>query len=271
MHLSSAGADVSFTSVVSNDKMGNFVKKEFKKRKIKTNFISEKNRPTTNKNTFISDPYRLLKVDTLSNTPIEEDTINFISKNIKKNKKDILIFSDFRHGIFNSRSLPVLLSSIPKKVFKVGDSQVASRWGNITEFKKFDLITPNEKEARFVLADQDSTVGKLAGNLIKKSHPKNLILKLGKRGIFCKSSNKTQPFSIGSFANDIKDPVGAGDAMLAYSALSLYVSKSLICASIIGTLAAAIECEQDGNVPITYDKIIKKILEIEQKVNLFKK
>ena len=271
MHLSSAGADVTLTSVLSNDDMGNFVKKELKKNKIKTNFISEKNRPTTNKNTFISDPYRLLKVDTLSNSPIEEETISYISSKIRQNKRDILIFSDFRHGIFNSRSLPVLRSAIPKKIFKVGDSQVASRWGNITEFKKFDLITPNEKEARFVLADQDSTVGKLVGNLIKKSYPKNLMLKLGERGVFCKSSNKIQPFSIGSFADKVVDPVGAGDAMLAYSALSLYMSKSLICASIIGTMAAAIECEQDGNVPIPLEKVIKKTIEIEEKINLFKK
>ena len=271
MHLSSAGANVTFTSVISNDKMGRFVRKELGKYKVKTNFISEKNRPTTNKNTFISSPYRLLKVDTLSNSPIEEETINFISNKLKDSKDDILILSDFRHGIFNSRSLPVLLSSIPKKIFKVGDSQVASRWGNITEFKKFDLITPNEKEARFVLADQDSTVGKLAGNLIKKCYPKNLILKLGERGVFCKNNTKIQPFSIGSFANDVIDPVGAGDAMLAYSALTLYVSKSLIHSSIIGSIAAAAECELDGNVPISVEKIIKKMREIEEKVNLFKK
>ena len=271
MHLGAAGANVEFTSVVANDKLGKFVKNELKKYKIKTNFICEKKRPTTNKNTFISDPYRLLKVDTLSNSPIEEETINFISNKIKKNKNSILIFSDFRHGIFNSRSLPVLLSAIPKNTFKVGDSQVASRWGNISEFKKFDLITPNEKEARFVLGDQDSTVGKLVGNLIKKSQPKNLILKLGERGIFCKSLKKIQPFSIGSFTNEVIDPVGAGDAMLAYSALALYVSKSLICSSIIGSFAAALECEFDGNIPIATEKVLKKTEEIEEKIQLFKK
>jgi hypothetical protein len=58
---------------------------------------------------------------------------------------------------------------IPKKSFKVADSQVASRWGNITEFKNFDLITPNEREARFSLADQDSTVGGLIGALREKT------------------------------------------------------------------------------------------------------
>ena len=139
--------------------------------------------------------YRLLKVDTLSNSPIEEETISYISSKIRQNKRDILIFSDFRHGIFNSRSLPVLRSAIPKKIFKVGDSQVASRWGNITEFKKFDLITPNEKEARFVLADQDSIVGKLVGNLIKKVI-QNLMLKLGERGVFRKSSKKYNLFPL---------------------------------------------------------------------------
>ena len=41
-------------------------------------------------------------------------------------------------------------------MLSVADSQVASRWGNITEFRGFDLITPNEREARFALADQDS-------------------------------------------------------------------------------------------------------------------
>ena len=36
----------------------------------------------------------------------------------------------------------------------VADSQVASRWGNILEFQGFDLITPNEREARFSLASR---------------------------------------------------------------------------------------------------------------------
>ena len=52
-----------------------------------------------------------------------------------------------------------------KGAFTVADSQVASRWGNILEFKGFDLITPNEREARFALADQDTGVRPLAARL----------------------------------------------------------------------------------------------------------
>ena len=150
LHMSEAGAKVKFTSLISNDKYGRFVKRELKKKNIKCNFFYEKNRPTTNKNLFMSSSYRLLKVDTLSNLPIGEDTLEKISKVIKKDKSKITIFSDFRHGIFNTGSINKLVGSIPNGTLKVADSQVASRWGNITQFKNFDLITPNEKEQDFL-------------------------------------------------------------------------------------------------------------------------
>ena len=70
--MRAAGAKVKFTTLISNDKKGKFVKKELKKNKVQSNFFEEKNRPTTNKNTFISSSYRLLKVDTLSNVQISE-------------------------------------------------------------------------------------------------------------------------------------------------------------------------------------------------------
>tara|TARA_B100000780_G_scaffold242104_1_gene184772 strand:- start:1005 stop:2552 length:1548 start_codon:yes stop_codon:yes gene_type:complete len=274
LHMKAAGAKVKFTTIISNDKKGKFVKKELNKNKIQCNFFEEKNRPTTDKNTFMSTTYRLLKVDTLSNAPINEETLSNIINQIKNDKSDITVFSDFRHGIFNPSSIQKLLKAIPKKSFKTGDSQVASRWGNITEFKNFDLITPNEREARFSLADQDSTVGKLAGLLFEKTKCQNLILKLGPRGVFCnglKNKKMQPPFSVGVFTDNMLDAVGTGDALLAYSSLSLKVSDSLIIASILGSFAAACACEVEGNVPIKIDKIINKIREVQKKINYIHK
>ena len=78
-----------------------------------------------------------------------------------------------------------MIEAIPEKTFAAADSQVATRWGNITEFKNFDLVTPNEREARFSIADQDSTIRTLAGTIQKQTNCKNIILKLGSRGVFC--------------------------------------------------------------------------------------
>ncbi len=273
LHMKAAGAKVKFTTVVSNDKNGKFIKNQLKKNNIKCNYFDEKNRPTTNKNTFISSTYRLLKVDTLSNVPVSEYTLSKIIDEIKKDKSQLTVFSDFRHGIFNPSSIQKLINAIPKKSFKAGDSQVASRWGNITEFKNFNLITPNEREARFSLADQDSTVGKLADTLYLKTKYKNLILKLGSRGVFCVDSKtkKRIPFSIGVFADNIIDTVGTGDALLAYASLTLKVSNSLIIASIIGSIASSCACEIEGNKPIDIKTIIEKIKKIEKKINYIHK
>ena len=266
-HLKAAGANVIFTTVLGNDHLKDFVLDQFKKSKIKINVVIDNTRPTTSKNSIINNDYRLLKIDTLDNQPISESIKNKIKKFILSCKKnDAVIFSDFRHGIFNKGSIEFFVKTISKKVIKIADSQVASRWGNITEFKNFDLITPNEREARFSLADQDSSISHLSQKLLEKTKCKNLILKLGNKGLFSVSKNKKdeQSFHISSFANRVVDPVGSGDALLAYSTLGFLASHSLVEASIIGAIAAACECEVDGNIPISFDNIIKKINDIEK-------
>ena len=270
MHLKSAGAKVTFSTIIGKDSMGQFAIRNLKQAKIDLKYQIENSRPTTNKNVIISQGYRMLKLDRLDNKPITQKTLKSFSRDIAKSKADGYVFSDFRHGVFNRDSIKFLSEAIPKGSFKVADSQVASRWGNICEFDSFDLVTPNEKEARFSTGEQDTTVKSLTKSIHDKSKPKNIILKLGSKGIysthFAKNDENTFAFSVDSFVDKNIDPVGAGDALLAYSTLSYLKSKSLLVASILGSIAAACECEYDGNIPITPSDIIKKINFIEQKI-----
>ena len=66
--------------------------------------------------------------------------------------------------------------------------------GEHNRFSNFDLITPNEKEGRFALADQDSTVTSLSDSLIDKTSSKYLIMKLSERGILHGKTNKKIKF-----------------------------------------------------------------------------
>jgi len=59
------------------------------------------------------------------------------------------------------------------------------------------------------------------------------------------------------------DPVGAGDALLAYSTLAMLATGSLATAGILGSMAAACECELDGNIPIQSQDVIDKITFVE--------
>ena len=270
-HIAAAGAEVRFLTLLGDDELGKFAIDDVKSSGVRVEAIVEPSRPTTDKNAIVVDQYRLLKVDTLDNTPIGSETINRLTAMIRSEQPDVQVFSDFRHGLFHRSSIPQLVSAIPSGVFKVADSQVASRWGNITEFVDFDLITPNEREARFALGDQDSNLRSLASALYEAARCRYLILKLGERGVMTYKQNNPRDlagyFQLDSFTTTAVDPVGAGDALLAYATLALKVSGSPEQAAILGSIAAACECEMDGNVPISRETVIARIDDIERAAN----
>jgi len=233
--------------------------------------VIDPSRPTVNKNAIVVGNYRLLKIDTLDNRSISDSVLASIAEGLRSTPIDAVVLSDFRHGIFNRRTIPELIKAIPSRAYRVADSQVASRWGNITEFQNFDLITPNEREARFALADQDSGIRPLASRLYDAARCKLLILKLGERGVLaCRDANHESLdsfFVIDSFVNNVTDAVGAGDALLAYATLAMLVSKKDSIATILGTMAAACECERDGNIPISTNDMHEKLDNVERQIN----
>lgn len=270
-HLRAAGAEVTFTTVLGEDAYKQFVLDDLAKDGVTVNAIVDKTRPTTNKNAIVAGGYRLLKIDTLDNRSISDKIRGRIEELVRKTASDVVVYSDFRHGMFNRVTIPPLVAAIPEGVLRVADSQVASRWGNILEFQGFDLITPNEREARFALGDQDSVVRPLATELHKKAACKTLIMKLGSRGILC---YRTKPegdprtvVAVDSFADKVVDAVGAGDALLAYASLALKATGNDVIASILGNIAAGVECEIDGNEPVTPDAVRAKIVKLEKVAN----
>lgn len=267
-HLRAAGAEVVFSTVLGDDAFKDFVLEGLKKTGVDCRPVIDKTRPTTNKNAIVAGGYRLLKLDTLDNRSISDDIVGRLAGAVRDVPSDAVVFSDFRHGIFNRRTIPALTAAIPEGRYKVADSQVASRWGNITEFQGFDLITPNEREARFALADQDSGIRPLASSLYDAAKCRTLILKLGERGVLtCRSSDHESLESfivVDSFVERVVDAVGAGDALLAYATLAKLATGSDAIATILGSMAAACECEVDGNIPITPQDLRRKIDAIER-------
>jgi len=268
-HLRSTGAEVTLSTVLGADPLKEFVLGELTKHGVETRAIVDSTRPTVNKNAIIAEGYRLLKVDTLDNRSISDDIQRQLAAGISDVKADAVVFADFRHGIFNRRTIPALVGGIPEGVLRVADSQVASRWGNITDFKNFDVITPNEREARFALADQDSGIRALAGELYKAAACKTLIMKLGGRGVItCQSADDRALDSflaLDSFVDNVRDAVGAGDALLAYATLSILATGNPGIATILGSVAAAVECELEGNVAVRPIDVLGKLDRIEKR------
>jgi rfaE bifunctional protein kinase chain/domain/rfaE bifunctional protein nucleotidyltransferase chain/domain len=270
-HMKKAKAEVTFTTVLGNDPLKNYVLNDLTTYGIRCQAVVDSTRPTTQKNLFTAGGYRLLKVDSVDNRSISEKIANRFARYVAETPADAVVFSDFRHGIFNGSTIPQLTKAIPSGPLRIADSQVATRWGNILDFQGFDLITPNEREARFALGDQDSTVRPMALDLYRKAGCKFLILKLGERGIITYRTpdpNVRSFFTIDSFAENVIDAVGAGDALLAYSTLALTATKDPIIASILGSMAAALACERDGNNPIGPEEVIERLDRLEKQIDM---
>jgi bifunctional ADP-heptose synthase (sugar kinase/adenylyltransferase) len=270
-HLRAAGAEVVFSTVLGDDALKDFVLARLRAAGIDVRACIDPTRPTTQKNVIVAQGHRLLKIDTLDNRSISDPILYDLVREISDITADAVVFTDFRHGIFNRRTIPVLVGAIPAGSYKVADSQVASRWGNITEFQDFDLITPNEREARFALGDQDSGIRPLAARIYDAARCRTLIVKLGDRGVLtCRHSDHEALdsfFVVDSFVATLADAVGAGDALLAYATLAMLATQSPPVATILGSMAAACECERDGNIPITPDDVRAKIDLVEKRAS----
>jgi rfaE bifunctional protein kinase chain/domain/rfaE bifunctional protein nucleotidyltransferase chain/domain len=269
-HVNAAGVKVILHSVIGDDEIGKFAIKDLEQSGVKFDYLIDKTRPTTHKNAVLADGYRLIRIDEVNNSSINSEQVAGITSKLKDSKANAIILSDFRHGMFNKSTIPQILNSVPNGTFKVADSQVASRWGNILDFPNCDLITPNEQEVRFALADQDTVIRPLGTELMNKSGAKTLMLKLGARGMLTfrtekKAGDRPTFFAVDALVRDsIIDPVGSGDALLAYSTIVQLKTNNEVLSSIIGTIAAGLACQKEGNVTINPVEIISYIDKLEK-------
>jgi rfaE bifunctional protein kinase chain/domain len=266
-HVKSAGAEVTFSTILGDDALKEFVLRDLEAAGIVCHPFVDRTRPTTHKERFVADGQKLLQVDRVDNRLVSERALIFLEERLRGAGGQIVIFSDFRHGIFNRQTIGRLKRALPKGALKVADSQVSNRWGNILDFTEFDLLTPNEREARFALADQDSVLRPLALELFRRARCKHLILKLGERGVLGYRTPGHMPrefFTVDSFVERLVDPVGAGDALLAYASLAFLATGDIVIASIVGSLSAAVACERPGNMPVAP-------ADVEEKINLLEK
>jgi rfaE bifunctional protein kinase chain/domain/rfaE bifunctional protein nucleotidyltransferase chain/domain len=266
-HLRSLGAEVTLTTVWGDDPPAAFAAEDLLASGIHLNAVCDPSRPSTVKERFWASNYKLLQVDTVDNSPLSSKYVQAVQERVRDTPTDVIIFSDFRHGLFQSDSIGPLTKSIPSGPVKVADSQVSNRWGNILDFKGFDLITPNEHEARHALGDQDSGIRSLARRLLIESKARCLILKLGERGLLAYRhplDTLRSFFYIDSFVDRLVDPVGAGDALLAVTSLALARSQDLVQSAILGDLAAAVACAAAGNVPVGREEILQRCLSLEK-------
>ncbi len=256
-HGASLGAQVTFISVAGNDQNHRYILKNLKKYGVQSHIVTDNLRPTNLKQRFRDSRKSLLRVNKIHQEPISFDIENKILSKFRKivNKIDLLVFSDFNYGCISQSLLEKIMKLCKKKSIKiVADSQSSSQYGDISRFKKMDMITPTEREARVSLKNQEDGLVVLTDKLKTASKAKNVILKLGEEGVLIYTNNKNNKKittdRIGALNLSPKDVAGAGDSMLIISGMALASKSNIWEAACLGSLASAIQVSRLGNIPI---------------------
>ena len=263
-HIAALGASVKFFSLTGEDENAEFAKTAMLKNNVEIDLFSDASRPTTLKQRFRVSNQSRFRLSKLSSQSIPSDFEEKIFARVEKSvaDADLIIFSDFNYGLLTKRLIG-LTSSLAKRndIPVIVDSQSSSQVGDLTQYKNLLLLTPTEREARISLKDKDGGLVSVAESLRKQVNSENILLKLGGDGVIIHTvvDNMNKTDRLPALNHSPKDVSGAGDALLSVSSLAMVTQASIWEAALLGSIAAAIQISQIGNVPISYKQLLKEL------------
>ena len=266
-HIRALGAQCTFLSVTGDDSLSKKIDQKLKDKGINANLIKDKSRPTTFKKRYVVENQKLFRVSRLEDHKLDKEKEDKIIDKLREfaPKVNGIVVSDFVYGVITTNVLKEInLLSKKYSLMIFGDLQCSSQIGDVTNFKNFSLLCPNEKETRIALKDTESGLEKLSQKLIEITKTKNLIMKLGAEGFIAyESTNKNiKTHSFPALSVNPLDVAGAGDSLLAVMATGLSSNQSMLLSSALACCMASIAVETMGNEPISREKLISKILNV---------
>ena len=174
--------------------------------------------------------------------------------------------ADFNYGVLPQAVVDRLSSlGMANEVLMAADSQSSSQIGDISRFRGMALLTATERETRLALKDSEGGVNTVAQGLLAKTVSRQLLMKLGadgaivlRRGAVAESYDIDQ---IPAFNQSPRDVAGAGDSMLVVASLALASGASIWEASVLASIAAAVQVSRVGNIPLRAEDLLRELAE----------
>ncbi len=266
-HARGLGAEVSYFGVCGQDTTADFAREIMKSYDVDICMIEDDSRPTTLKQRYRANGKTLLRVSHLRQHDIGTKLIDRLFEQVVAKLKgaNLILFSDFNYGCLPQVLVDRLVSYCKANNVKMAaDSQASSQLSDVSRFKGMTLITPTEREARLACHDSAAGLVVLADKLRETAECENVIITLGAEGVLIHAPHTTPDNLITDRLPALnaapKDVAGAGDCLLATTAMALTVKTSIWRASYLGSIAAACQVSRIGNSPLQASTLISELL-----------
>ncbi|HXI00788.1 MAG TPA: bifunctional ADP-heptose synthase [Sphingobacteriaceae bacterium] len=261
LNVKALGATPYLCSVIGMDIEGTHFINLLKDQNLSTEGILQVDgRQTTVKTRIISHNQQILRVDEENIQNISADTTQAltmrISDIISQHNINALIFEDYDKGIITEELISqVVLLAEQNNIKTVVDPKKR----NFMSYHNVTLFKPNLQELSDGLklsidAANIHEVEKAVEQLQQQLNIRNVMVTLSERGVFMSSDgeNKLIPAHI----RNIADVSGAGDTVIATTAVCLGAGIDAFKTAAIANIAGGLVCEHVGVVPINKEQLL---------------
>lgn len=266
-HIRALGARCTYLSLVGDDAPGRLVAGTLAARGVEAELLTDPARPTTYKIRYLVGKQKLLRVSRLSEAPLPRALERTALERIRAlvAAADAVVVSDFVYGMVTPRVLDALAEAARERGIPLyGDLQCSSQVGSVLKFRGFDLICPNEREARIALGDNRSGLEKIARRLLARTECGALALTLGPDGFVLYERGGERSESFPALEPNPVDVTGAGDALLSALAVAGAAGWPLMRAGALAATVASLAVGRMGNVPIPREEVSAQLARLAE-------
>lgn len=254
-NLRTLGAQVSVSSVIGNDAIGEELKTMLKCIDVDCkNIITQDGRKTSKKSRVIASSQQVIRYDKESKDDIEDASVHAILDNLVEDIQnyDVIILSDYGKGVLRSALCQGVIALANNHNIKV---LVDPKGSDFSKYKGAYLLTPNKKEATLATGIDIKDDKSLEAALLKLKNECDLgisLITLSEDGI---ATHDGEVKKFPTVAKEVFDVTGAGDTVIASIAFALSLGKTIEETARFANLAAGVVVGKIGSATVSIDEI----------------
>ena len=230
---------------------------EFIRSKLQSNisplFAFKGGAPTLIKRRFV-DGYsaqKLFEVYVMEDSFIEEDHDRKLCEIVceKMHHYDLVVVADYGHGTISENMIDALTTYAPFLSVNTQSNAGNRGFNTITKYPKADYVSIAEHEIRLETRDLAGGILPMMSRLVRDLSTRQFVVTRGRKGCMV-LSNQGEFVQVPSFAQNVVDRVGAGDAFFAltsmFSAVGVPNEVLGFVGNVIGSFAVKIMGNRDS-------------------------
>jgi len=263
LNLKALGATVVCAGRIGPDLEGKRLKKLLEAEGVDTSglFVQKETR-TPVKNRLIAGAQQLMRVDDetlmLIDTAVEVSVLSFIQTHL--DSIEVIAVSDYGKGFLSKTLLSALIKEGNKREIPI---LVDPKGDDFLRYKKATMIKPNLKEAlEAAKLGREASLDEVGQELVRKTETKHIMVTRSEAGISLFNQKKERlDFPVKS--REVTDVTGAGDTVLAMTAMAYAAELDLREGLHLANVAAGIAIERLGCVRVSLSDIAERLLETD--------